>query len=71
MNMARLRKRNHGFVTKEMLPEIVRINRFEHLLVRCGGGLFLVPAQDADHFIQIVNKEGSDYVRDLSFPAPR
>lgn len=63
-----LKKLHHGFITSEMLPEIVKANRFERILVRCGGGRFIVPAQDADHFIQIITRERSDYVRDLSFP---
>ena len=63
-----LKRQHHGFITREMLPEIVKTNRFERILVRCGGGRFIVPAQDADHFIQIITRERSDYVRDLSFP---
>jgi hypothetical protein len=39
------------------------------LLVRCGGGRFLAPAQDVAHFIEAIEKSGMDYVRDVSVPA--
>lgn len=38
------------------------------VLVRCGGGRFLTPMQDAKKFINIIVKEGSDYIRDVSLP---
>jgi len=50
--------------------------RLTMILVRCGGGRFLAPAQDVQHFIGIIEREagdtvgeGSDYIRDVSIPA--
>jgi len=60
----------HGFITSpEDLQKIVAQNRFKMLLIRCGNGRFLCPAQDVQHFVDIINKEGTDYVRDISLPA--
>ena len=66
--MEEIRKRRMGFVTKEDLQEIVKINRLELLLVRCGGCRFMAPAQDIDHLIKLVEHSGEEYVRDVSFP---
>lgn len=60
-----------GFVTKEDVAMIAACGatRLTMLLIRCGGGRFLAPAQDVDHFITAIEKSGDDYVRDVSFPA--
>jgi hypothetical protein len=58
-----------GFVTDKELPAIIQYSRLQLLLVRCGNGRFLCPAQDVEHFCGIIEKEGSDYVRDVSLPA--
>ncbi len=42
--------------------------RLWRLLVRCGGGRFIAPAQDVAHFIALVER-GGDYVRDVSLLA--
>lgn len=55
-----------GFITDAELPEVVKENRMQLLLVRCGCGRFLVPAQDTKHFIDIIKREGTDYIRDVS-----
>ncbi len=60
-----------GFLNSE---EVLRIatdpqTRLQLLLVRCGGGRFLAPAQDVAHFIELVEAGGKDYVRDVSLPA--
>jgi len=39
------------------------------ILVRCSAGSFVCAAQDALIFAGIINREGSNYVRDISFPA--
>jgi hypothetical protein len=66
--IAEIKAANYGFIIcEDDLKTIVKENRFERLLVRCGGGRFIVAAQDAEHFMGIIRKEGSDYVRDLSF----
>jgi hypothetical protein len=67
--IAQIREKNHGFVLDSDLPAIIEENRFQMLLVRCGAGRFVAPAQDIKHFIDIIGREGSDYVRDVSFPA--
>ena len=56
-----------GFITSpEELKAVIEENRMIQILVRCGGGRFVCPAQDVQHFMDIVNKEGSDYIRDIS-----
>jgi len=40
--------------------------RLTPVLVRCGGCRFVVPADQAQHLIDIITREGSDYVRDAS-----
>ena len=67
MSIAEIIKENHGFVqTPEQMKSIQKENRLQMMLVRCGGGRFVCPAQDVEHFVAIINKEGSDYVRDIS-----
>ena len=54
------------------IPELVKINRMQLVLVRCGCGRFLCPAQDVQHFIAIVEQHAKDhpnegdYIRDVS-----
>src|SRR3989304_4053609 len=72
-----------GFLTSEEVAQIAADpeTRLDGLLVRCGGGRFLAPAQDVAHFIGIIERhsdlvelhtaepERVDYVRDVSVPA--
>jgi hypothetical protein len=62
-----------GFLTPDHVRLIAGIDklRLELLLVRCGAGRFLAPAQDVAHFVKIIGREGSDYVRDVGLPAER
>ena len=74
---------NGGFLTSEDMPEIIKINRLMMVLVRCGNGRFLCPAQDLEHFMTIIQEHSQlthektgqpevacgDYVRDVSLPA--
>ncbi len=63
----RIKTEYQGFiVSDDIMAKLVAKHPFQRLLVRCGGGRFVVPAQDADHFMKIITKEGSDYVRDVS-----
>lgn len=56
-----------GFITsKEETAALIAEDRLQPVLVRCGGGRFQCPVQDMDNFIQIISREGSDYVRDTS-----
>lgn len=61
-----LSSENYGFVTEKDMPEIIKEDRFQQILIRCGAGRFICPAQDTEHFINIITKEKSDYVRDAS-----
>lgn len=70
----------HGFVSNVDLPALIEVDRLMLLLVRCGNGRFLTPAQDVTHFMTIIEehaqlkseKEGvvfaGDHVRDVSLP---
>lgn len=68
-----------GFVTMEDVAQIERIEPHQILLVRCGNGRFLAPAQNVEHFVEVVNGSSAkrpdgfsghwDYVRDVSFTA--
>jgi len=69
--MEEIRNKSHGFVSEDDLEEIVQINRLELLLVRCGGCRFMAPAQDIKHLINLVEANGKEYVRDVSFPFMR
>ena len=61
---------NQGtFLSNEDIKEVEKIDRMMLVLVRCGNGRFLCPVQNAIHFCNIIDKEGTDYVRDVSFPS--
>ena len=62
----RVRTQKCGFIQDVDLPEIIAHNRLQLLLVRCGNGRFLCPAQDLEHFMGIISSSGKDYVRDVS-----
>lgn len=61
-------KETGGFLTETDLKFIVEQDRLRLILVRCGNGRFLCPAQDVAHFIGIIERDGQDYVRDVSLP---
>ena len=78
--MARASVERMGFLTAQEVADIAADpeTRLAGLLVRCGGGRFLAPAQDVAHFVGIIERdaelaevqgEGNDYVRDVSVPA--
>lgn len=70
-----------SFVTEDDIDGIVSINRHMLLLVRCGNGRFLTPAQDVKHFTGIISEHATmkaaargirfagEYVRDVSLPS--
>ena len=60
-------KLQHGHLTEAQLPTLVRLRRLDLVLVRCGMGRFLCPAQDAAPFIELVERDGSEHVRDVSW----
>ena len=57
----------HGFYEGSEVKDLAKRARLTLVLVRCGGGRFLCPAQDAEHFTACV-AAGGDYVRDYSRP---
>ena len=58
-----------GFLTDDQLPALVALDRLTPVLVRCEGGRFTCPAQDAAHFIALVERDGREHVRDVSICA--
>jgi hypothetical protein len=65
--IAKLLKDSCGFIQNEQeLTEVVAENRLHPCLVRCNMGRFTCPAQDVDHFVDIIQKSDNDYVRDIS-----
>ena len=69
VSIANIKCARGGFITEADLPHIIKENRLQPLLVRCGGCRFTTPAQDVDHLIDIIDAAGTDYVRDVSLPA--
>jgi hypothetical protein len=63
-------KEKCGFITEAQLPAVIAEDRLQMIIVRCGNGRFVCPAQDVAHFIAIIEKEGSDYIRDVSIYTP-
>jgi len=59
-------KDSYGFVTDLDMPAVVAEDRLYPCLVRCGGGRFKCPAQNVKHFVDIIEADGRDYVRDVS-----
>jgi hypothetical protein len=63
----KLLKEKMGFITsKEEEESLIREDRLQSVLVRCGGGRFSCPVQDLNHFISIISRDGKDYIRDIS-----
>ena len=76
--ISRCKREQHGFLKETDVQAIAADpkTRLTLLLVRCGGGRFLAPADQVQHFIGIIEREagdkigpGSDYIRDVSIPA--
>jgi len=55
-----------SFIYEDQIEKIVEINPFQQVLVRCGNGRFVTPAQNVKHFITCIEKSGIDHIRDLS-----
>ena len=69
--VSELENQRDGFLTEAGLAELAKLDRLREVLVRTGGGRFLCPAQDAQHFIKAVELSEMDYVRDVSFSRRR
>ena len=63
-------KERCGFITDAELPEVIKEKPQQLILVRCGNGRFLAPADQVKHFIDIIEREKSDYIRDVSIYRP-
>jgi len=61
--------KNHGFMTMEQVDRLKSLDRLRLVLVRCGNGRLMCPAQDARHWIEVITNDKTDYVRDISLPA--
>jgi hypothetical protein len=61
-------KERGGFLDNLGIETIAREDRLRLLLVRCGNGRFLAPAQDVKHFIAIIERDNQDYIRDVALP---
>lgn len=61
---------DYGFFTsKAQIEKLATLLPKVQLLVRCGAGRFVTSADTANWFSEIVTKEGTDYVRDISLLA--
>ena len=70
-----------GFILNIEVPELIKIDPFLSVLVRCGNGRFTCPVQELNHFINIITEHAElkakaanvefagDHVRDVSLPA--
>ena len=58
-----------NFLTREDLERLAEQDRLRKVLVRCGNGRFLAAAQDVQWFVDIIERDGRDYVRDISLPS--
>ena len=56
----------YGFIGRDDVDKVVEENRLYPCLVRCGSGRFSCPAQDVKHFVEIIEADGRDYIRDIS-----
>jgi hypothetical protein len=61
-------KSTGGFITMPDVSVIAEHDRLRMVLVRCGCGRFLTHAQDVKHFCEIIERDGQEYVRDISLP---
>jgi len=55
-----------GFVTDKELPLVIAEDPTQRILVRCGCGRFIACADQVKHFIDIIERDKTDYVRDIS-----
>ena len=61
-------KSNGGFLSETAIDIIAHHDRLRQVLVRCGNGRFTCAVQDVKHFMAIIERDGQDYVRDVSLP---
>lgn len=53
-------RRNHGFLDSDDLKALVAadVKREVQVLVRCNAGRFVCPADNAEHFVNVIAKYG-------------
>jgi len=70
-------RHGYGCLTAADMPELIAADPKRLCLIRCNRARFLAPAQDVPHLVDIITREGSDWVRDVSLylaegePRPR
>jgi len=71
VNLQTIREEQGSFIKSgDELRRIAQDFPHQLILVRCGCGRFVAPAQDTEHFVAIITKCESDYVRDVSLYTP-
>lgn len=58
-----------GFLTAFDVQALARMDRLRQVLVRCGACRFTISADSFDHIAGIIERDGTDYIRDVSLPA--
>ena len=58
-----------GFLTAFDVQALARIDRLRQVLVRCGACRFVISADSVDHMAGIIDRDGTDYIRDISLPS--
>lgn len=66
--LKKIKNEQEGFLTPEDIAFLAEHDRMRMILVRCGNGRFLTPAQNVKWFTEIITEHGGDYVRDCSLP---
>jgi hypothetical protein len=61
-----LRRTKCSFVTDIDLPDVIKESPTQLILVRTGRGRFLATADQVQNYIDIIEREKSDYIRDVS-----
>lgn len=58
-----------GFLTSFDIQALARNDRSRDVLVRCGACRFTISADSVDHIAGIIERDGTDYIRDVSLLA--
>lgn len=66
--LRRVRDDQGGFLRDFDIAILMQHDRLRQLLVRCGACRFIAAAQDVDHIIGIIERDGADHIRDISLP---
>jgi hypothetical protein len=58
-----------GFLTGDDVKALASGDRLRQVLVRCGACRFIISADSFEHMAGIIDREGTDYIRDISLPS--